>query len=143
MLLQHELIEPSKSPYTCGVVMAKKNGEQLRFCCGFRNLNVVTIKDAYPIPRIDETLSKLGDVKFFITLDLGFASCSLMLIKTYERMRFTKEDLIRTSLILAAAIRRAIYIARRTSVTVLDMGGRNLWMIFFVVRILAIRISLS
>ena len=51
------------------------NGEkergQLRFCCDFRYLNAVTIKDAYPIPRIDESLSKLGDAKFFTTLDCG------------------------------------------------------------------------
>ena len=53
--------------------MAKKKGGQLRFCCGFRYLNAVTIKDAYPIPRIDESLSKLGDAKFFTTLDLGSA----------------------------------------------------------------------
>ena len=64
MLLHYELIEPSKSLCTCGVVMAKKNGAQLRFCCDVHNLNVVTIKDAYPIPRIDQTRSKLGDVKF-------------------------------------------------------------------------------
>ena len=48
------------------------NGEkergQLRFCCEFRYLNAVTIKDAYPIPRIDESLSKLGDANFFTTL---------------------------------------------------------------------------
>ena len=53
------------------------NGEkergQLRFCCDFRYLNAVTMKDAYPIPRIDESLSKLGDAKFFTTLDLGSA----------------------------------------------------------------------
>ena len=55
------------------VVMAKKKGGQLRFCCDFRYLNAVTIKDAYPIPRIDESLSKLGDAKFFTTLDLGSA----------------------------------------------------------------------
>ena len=36
-------------------------------------LERVTIKDAYPIPRIDESLSKLGDAKFFTTLDLGSA----------------------------------------------------------------------
>ena len=36
-------------------------------------MNAVTIKDAYPIPRIDESLSKLGDAKFFTTLDLGSA----------------------------------------------------------------------
>ena len=53
--------------------MAKKKGGQLRFCCDFRYLNAVTIKDGYPIPRVDESLSKLGDAKFFTTLDLGFA----------------------------------------------------------------------
>ena len=72
MLLEYDLIEPSKSPWACGVVMAKKKGGQLRFCCDFRYLNAVTIKDAYPIPRIDESLSKLGE-KFFTTLDLGSA----------------------------------------------------------------------
>ena len=73
MLLEYDMIEPSKSPWACGVVMAKKKGVQLRFCCDFRYLNAVTIKDAYPIPRIDESLSKLGDAKFFTTLDLGSA----------------------------------------------------------------------
>ena len=72
-LLEYDMIEPSKSPWACGVVMAKKKGDQLRFCCDFRYLNSVTVKDAYPIPRIDESLSKLGDAKFFTTLDLGSA----------------------------------------------------------------------
>ena len=72
-LLEYDMIEPSKSPWACGVVMAKKKGDQLRFCCDFRYLNSVTVKDAYPIPRIDESLSKLGDAKFFTTLDLGLA----------------------------------------------------------------------
>ena len=73
MLMEYDMIEPSKSPWACGVVMAKKKGGQLRFCCDFRYLNAVTIKDAYPIPRINESLSKLGDAKFFTTLDLGSA----------------------------------------------------------------------
>ena len=51
----------------------QKERRQLRFCCDFRYLNAVTIKDAYPIPRIDESLSELGDAKFFTTLDLGSA----------------------------------------------------------------------
>ena len=71
MLMEYDMIEPSKSPWACGVVMAKKKGGQLRFCCDFGYLNAVNIKDAYPIPRIDESLSKLGDAKFFTTLDLG------------------------------------------------------------------------
>ena len=68
MLIEYDIIEPSKSPWACGVVMAKKEG-----CCDFRYLNAVNIKAAYPIPRIDESLSNLGDAKFFTTLELGSA----------------------------------------------------------------------
>ena len=71
MLLKYDMIEPSKSPCACGVIMAK--GGHFRFICDFRYLNVLMIKDAYPIPRIDYSLSKLGDAKFFATLDLGSA----------------------------------------------------------------------
>ena len=67
-LLEYDMIEPSKSPWACGVEMAKKKGDQLRFCCDFRYLNSVTVKDAYPIPRIDESLSKLGDAKKILRL---------------------------------------------------------------------------
>ena len=41
-LLEYDMIEPSKSPWACEVVMAKKKGDQLRFCCDFRYLNSVT-----------------------------------------------------------------------------------------------------
>ena len=58
-LLEYDMIEPSKPPWPCGVVMAKKKENQLRLCCDLRYLNSVTVKDAYPIPRIDESLSKL------------------------------------------------------------------------------------
>ena len=58
-LLEYDMIEPSKSPWACGVVMAKKKGDQLSFCCDFRYLNSVTVKDAYSILRIDESLSKV------------------------------------------------------------------------------------
>ena len=59
----------------------QKERGQLRFCCDFRYLNAVTIKDAYPIPRIDESLSKLGNAKFFTTRDLGSAFWQVSLRK--------------------------------------------------------------
>ena len=65
-------------------------------------------------------------------LDRG-AVVSVMPIKTWERMGFTREDLIPTNLRLAAANRGAIYVAGRTPITVLQMGGRDLWMSFLVV----------
>ena len=55
-LLEYDMIEPSKSPWACGVVMAKKKGDHLRFCCDFRYIsNSVTVKNTYPIPRILES----------------------------------------------------------------------------------------
>ena len=73
------MIEPSKSPWACGVIIIKKKGDQLRFCCDFRYLNSVTVNDSYPIPRIDEILSKLGDA-----LDLGSAFWQVPLRKQDE-----------------------------------------------------------
>ena len=58
---------------------------------------------------------------------------SVMPIKTWERMGFTREDLIPTNLRLAAINRGAIYVAGRTKITVLQMGRRDLWISFLVV----------
>ena len=69
-ILEYDIIEPSKSPWACGFLMVKKKGDQLRFCCDFRHLNLVTVKNTNPIPRIDESLSKLRDAKVFTTLVL-------------------------------------------------------------------------
>ena len=72
----------------CGVVMAKKIGGQLSFCCDLRYLNAVTIKDAYLIARIDANLSKLG----ISTLDLVSAFWQVPLRKKdREKIGFAYE----------------------------------------------------
>ena len=50
--------------------MAKNKRDHLRFCSDFRYLKYFTVKDAYPIPRKDESL-KIGGCKLFTTHDLG------------------------------------------------------------------------
>ena len=72
-LLALGMIQPSLSPWASGIVMVKKKNGELRFCCGFRPLNAVTIKDAYPLPRIDESLSRLGKAKIYTSIDLAWA----------------------------------------------------------------------
>ena len=62
-LLALGMIQPSLSPWASGIIMVKKKNGELRFCCDFCPLNEVTVKDAYPLPRIDESLARLGKAK--------------------------------------------------------------------------------
>ena len=73
VLLALGMIQPSLSPWASGIVMVKKKSGELRFCCDFRPLNEVAIKDAYPLPRIDESLSQLGKAKIYTSIDLAWA----------------------------------------------------------------------
>ena len=68
-----QMIQPSLSPWASGIAMVRKKTGELRFCCDFRPLNEMTIKDAYPLPRIDESLSRLGKAKLYTSIDLAWA----------------------------------------------------------------------
>ncbi|CAF3775116.1 unnamed protein product [Rotaria sp. Silwood1] len=69
-MLAQGVITPSKSPWASPVVLALKKDGSIRFCIDYRKLNDVTIRDAYPIPRIDDTLDALQHAQFVSTLDL-------------------------------------------------------------------------
>ena len=43
----------------------------MRFCIDYRKLNTITVKDSYPLPRIDEILDRLRGKKYFTGLDLA------------------------------------------------------------------------
>ena len=70
-MLKKGVIEPSTGPWSSPIVLVKKKDGSLRFCVDFQKLNDVTKKDAYPLPRIDETLDVLAEAKWFSTIDLA------------------------------------------------------------------------
>lgn len=70
-LLCSGIIRPSCSPYASPIVIVQKKDGSIRLCVDYRLLNAKTRKDAYPLPRIEESLDALGGAKWFSTLDLA------------------------------------------------------------------------
>ena len=70
-MLEKGVIVPSESPYSSPIVMVGKKDGSNRMCIDFRALNEVTVKDAYPIPRIGQTLDALEGASVFSSLDLA------------------------------------------------------------------------
>jgi hypothetical protein len=69
-LLKKCLIRPSSSPWGCPAIFVKKKDESLRMCVDYRPLNVVAIKNKYPLPRIDILFDQLSKSKVFYKIDL-------------------------------------------------------------------------
>jgi hypothetical protein len=69
-LLDKGYIHPSSSPWGCPVLFMKKKDQSLRLCVDYRPLNAVTIKNKYPLPRIDILFDQLAGAKVFSKVDL-------------------------------------------------------------------------
>ena len=69
-LEKENVIKPSQSSFASPVVIVRKKDGSIRLCVDYRKLNSRTIRDAYPLPRIEEALDALGKAKYFSCLEL-------------------------------------------------------------------------
>ena len=69
-MLDRSFIRPSVSPWRASVVIVKKKDETIRLCIDYKELNKVTVKNKYPLPRIDDLFDKLQESYVFSKIDL-------------------------------------------------------------------------
>ena len=73
------VLQESTSCYASLAVLVRKKDNSLRLCIDYRQLNLKTIKDAFPLPRVGECLEALTGAKYFSTMDLahGYYQCAI------------------------------------------------------------------
>ncbi|XP_057443196.1 uncharacterized protein LOC130734935 [Lotus japonicus] len=87
-LLEKQFIRPSVSPWGAPVLLVKKKDDSMRMCVDYRQLNKVTIKNRYPLPRIDDLLDQLQGASVFSKIDLRSG---------YHQIRVKAEDIQKTA----------------------------------------------
>jgi hypothetical protein len=87
-LLKKGYIRPSVSPWGAPVLFVKNKDGTLRLCIDFRQLNKVTVKNKYPLPRIDDPFDQLKDARIFSNIDLRSG---------YHQVRIKEEDISKTA----------------------------------------------
>ncbi|KAD4385624.1 hypothetical protein E3N88_25793 [Mikania micrantha] len=87
-LLDKGFIRPSYSPWGAPVLFLKKKDGSFRMCIDYRELNKLTIKNRYPLPRIDDLFDQLQGAQYFSKIDLRSG---------YHQLRVQDEDIPKTA----------------------------------------------
>ena len=81
-------IQPSKSPFGAPILFVKKKDGTMRMCVDYRALNNITVKNSYPLPRVDELFDRLQGANYFSKIDLRSG---------YHQIRIQPEDVPKTA----------------------------------------------
>jgi hypothetical protein len=87
-LLEKGFIRPSVSPWGAPILLVKKKDERSRLCVDYRKLNKATIKNRYPLSRIDDLMDQLKGASVFSKIDLKSG---------YHQIRVREEDIQKTT----------------------------------------------
>jgi hypothetical protein len=87
-LLDKGFIRPSNSPWGAPLLFVKKKDGTLRLCIDYRQLNRATVKNKYPLPRIDDLFDQLKGAKVFSKIDLRSG---------YYQLRIKEQDVVKTA----------------------------------------------
>ena len=69
--LKQGIIRPSMSPYASQVVIVRKKSGESRLCVDFRRLNAISIRDSFPLPRVEEALQAVQAAVWFTCFDFA------------------------------------------------------------------------
>ena len=81
-------IQPSKSPFGAPILFVKKKDGSMRMCVDYRALNDITVKNSYPLPRVDELFDRLQGARYFTKIDLRSG---------YHQIRIHPDDVPKTA----------------------------------------------
>ncbi|GJS28235.1 putative reverse transcriptase domain-containing protein [Tanacetum coccineum] len=87
-LQEKGFIRPSSSPWGAPVLFVKKKDGSFRMCIDYRELNKLTVKNRYPLPRIDDLFDQLQGLRYFSKIDLRSG---------YHQLRVREEDIPKTA----------------------------------------------
>ncbi|XP_019082522.1 PREDICTED: uncharacterized protein LOC109125385 [Camelina sativa] len=87
-LLEKGFIRPSSSPWGAPMLFVKKKDGSMRLCIDYRGINNITIKEKYPLPRIDDLLDQLRAASWFSKIGLASG---------YHQISIVEQDVMKTA----------------------------------------------